>query len=117
MCVFKIINTTKIGQIHFEWKGDFKKLFDTFPQIKKCIVQETEHITHNMRERGGGISDIELLNLTHLEEDYYQIKFSFDTCDSMGANFINSVLEEASKSLTAFINASADANTTLSKWT
>jgi hydroxymethylglutaryl-CoA reductase len=104
----KIINTTKIGQIHFEWKGDFKKLFDAFPQIKKCIVQETEHITHNMRKRGGGISDIELLNLTHLEEDYYQIKFSFDTCDSMGANFINSVLEEASKSLTAFIKKQED---------
>ncbi len=101
----KIINNTKIGQIHFEWKGDFNKLFDIFPEIKKCIIQETEHITHNMRKRGGGISDIELLDMSHLEKDYYQIKFSFNTCDSMGANFINSVLEEASKSLTSFIKS------------
>ena len=28
------------------------------------------------------------------EDNYYQIRMYFETCDSMGANFINSVLEE-----------------------
>ena len=28
---------------------------------------------------------------------YYQLEVKFETCDSMGANFINSCLEEMSK--------------------
>ncbi|MBT5401897.1 MAG: hydroxymethylglutaryl-CoA reductase, partial [Crocinitomicaceae bacterium] len=42
---------------------------------------------------------ISLLNKTHLEPDYYQIEAEFDTVDAMGANFINSCLEEFSKIL------------------
>jgi hydroxymethylglutaryl-CoA reductase len=47
-----------------------------------------------MQRRGGGILAMELLDMTHLEPDYFQIRTTFETCDSMGANFINSVLEE-----------------------
>jgi len=46
-----------------------------------------------MESRGGGIKDLELLDFTSEHEGYYQIKVYFETCDSMGANFINSVLE------------------------
>jgi hydroxymethylglutaryl-CoA reductase len=34
-----------------------------------------------------------LVDMTDKEEGYYQIKAAFETCDAMGANFINSVLE------------------------
>jgi hydroxymethylglutaryl-CoA reductase len=47
-----------------------------------------------MQKRGGGIIDIELVNHTEKEPGYYQLMCSFNTCDSMGANFINSCLEE-----------------------
>ncbi len=33
-------------------------------------------------------------------EDYFQLEAKFETCDSMGANFINSCLEQFSKTLT-----------------
>ena len=46
-----------------------------------------------MEARGGGLKNIELIDCTHLEPEYYQLKATFETCD-MGANFINSVLEE-----------------------
>jgi len=36
-------------------------------------------------------------------EDYYQLKVSFETVDSMGANFINSVLEEFARILKEFL--------------
>ena len=50
-----------------------------------------------MNKRGGGILNIELLNLSDKIENYFQIKAIFDTQDAMGANFINSCLEQFAK--------------------
>jgi len=41
-------------------------------------------------------------------DDYYQLKVDFETCDSMGANFINSVLETFGQSLKGFIEEHSD---------
>lgn len=106
----EIISTKKIGQVHFEWNGDSQKLYYLFGALRQRIYDDTQHITANMRNRGGGISSIELIDLNHLEPNYYQLKISFETCDSMGANFINSVLEESSRALTAFIKEQKDFN-------
>jgi hydroxymethylglutaryl-CoA reductase len=56
-----------------------------------------------MKNRGGGILDIELVDLTAKIPDYFQLKGTFDTRDSMGANFINSCLEEFSDILREFV--------------
>jgi len=104
----EIVATKKIGQVHFEWKGQPTKLKNRFGAIKKRILADTSHITKNMRKRGGGILDVELVDMTHLEAHYYQLKISFETCDSMGANFINSVLEESARSLQAFASEQKD---------
>ena len=53
----------------------------------------------NMRARGGGILDIDIVNKTDLEPNYYQLEAKFETCEAMGANFINSLLEKFSKIL------------------
>lgn len=100
----KIISKTKIGQVHFTWAGAEGDLRAVFPELKKLFMDGTAEITKNMRERGGGILDIELLDLRHEIEDYYQIKASFDTIDSMGANFINSCLEEFADILKNYIS-------------
>ncbi|NQW42595.1 MAG: hydroxymethylglutaryl-CoA reductase, degradative [Bacteroidetes bacterium] len=95
-----ILGVEKIGHVHFIWNGkDSSKLFTFFESIKEKFYSETIHITKNMHMRGGGILNIELVDKTLEEPNYYQIKAIFDTCDSMGANFINSVLEEFSKIL------------------
>lgn len=52
-----------------------------------------------MQKRGGGILDIELRDKTNLIDGYYQLHATFETVDSMGANFINSCLEQFSKTL------------------
>ena len=93
----EVISTTKIGHVHFAWYGDFEKLKIFFENIKHKFIEETNDLTSNMRSRGGGILDIQILNKTDLEPNYYQIQAKFETCEAMGANFINSLLEEFSK--------------------
>ncbi|OEK07374.1 hydroxymethylglutaryl-CoA reductase, degradative [Flavivirga aquatica] len=95
----KVLSTTKIGQVHFIYKGDFEKLKQFFNNVKVKLIQESSRITKNMENRGGGIIDIELRNKTADITDYYQLHASFETLDAMGANFINSCLEQFAKTL------------------
>ena len=94
-----VINTEKIGQVHFIYKGDVSKLELFFAQTKSKFFSETERITKNMQKRGGGILDIELKDKTNLLPNYFQLHATFETKDSMGANFINSCLEQFAKTL------------------
>lgn len=98
----EVLSTVKIGHVHFIWSGSDQELqsfFTFFESIKSELLEGTDHITQNMRLRGGGISSIQLIDKTHLEPGYFQLEAKFETCDSMGANFINSVLEEFAKIL------------------
>ncbi|SFZ93478.1 hydroxymethylglutaryl-CoA reductase [Flaviramulus basaltis] len=92
-----VISTTKIGQVHFTYKGDFEKLKQFFISVKSKLFKDTETITKNMKKRGGGIIDIKLRDKTEDIENYYQLHASFETLDAMGANFINSCLEQFAK--------------------
>jgi hydroxymethylglutaryl-CoA reductase len=94
-----VINTEKIGQVHFIYKGDVSKLNLFFAQNKSKFFSETESITTNMQKRGGGILDITLKDKTDLLPNYFQLHATFETKDSMGANFINSCLEQFAKTL------------------
>jgi hydroxymethylglutaryl-CoA reductase len=94
-----VLNTEKIGQVHFIYKGDVSKLELFFVQNKAKFFSDTESITKNMQKRGGGILNIVLQDKTHLLPNYYQLHATFETKDSMGANFINSCLEQFAKTL------------------
>ena len=95
----RIKSKKKVGQIHFRWKGDWKKLSALSGPIKEKLRDSVKHISTNMESRGGGILDIEFIDKTQSIDDYYQVFVTFDTCDSMGANFINSVLETMAQKL------------------
>ena len=99
----QITGTEKKGQVHFCWNGNPDTLKNYFPEIKKQLLKEVAPHTKNMEKRGGGISDIQLNNLPEILPDYYQLDVSFETCDAMGANFINSCLEQFGKSLKTFM--------------
>ena len=94
-----IIGTEKIGQVHFLFLGSIEKLQPFFDKIKPQFFEATEPITRNMNKRGGGILDIELREKTTELANYFQMHATFDTKDSMGANFINSCLEQFAKTL------------------
>ena len=106
----EVLSTKKVGQVHFSWSGDVQKLLNSLDKLKKKLRKEAKAITANMEKRGGGIVGIDLLDMTQLEPDYYQLKVNFETCDSMGANFINSVLEQFAVSLKEFVATHKDFN-------
>ena len=95
----KVISTVKIGQVHFIYNGDFDKLSSFFDSVKPKLNESTKDITKNMERRGGGILDIELRNKTTDIDNYYQLHATFETLDAMGANFINSCLEQFASTL------------------
>jgi hydroxymethylglutaryl-CoA reductase len=96
-----VLNSEKIGQVHFMYRGNVQKLEKFFAAIKTKFFTATEDITKNMQKRGGGILAIELKNKTNALENYFQLHATFETKDSMGANFINSCLEQFAKTLKA----------------
>ncbi|HKL08772.1 MAG TPA: hydroxymethylglutaryl-CoA reductase, degradative [Bacteroidales bacterium] len=89
-----VISTTKVGQVHFQWNGDSAVLLSQMNDIKDQLIKDSESLLANMEKRGGGVTNIELIDFTDKLEDYYQLKVSFETVDAMGANIINSVLEQ-----------------------
>jgi hydroxymethylglutaryl-CoA reductase len=102
----EVLSTTKVGQVHFLWEGPTDWLFAELPELRRQILEETAAFTSNMRQRGGGIRSITLVDKTSEEPFYFQLDFRFETADAMGANFINTVLEQSSKILTRFIGNS-----------
>ncbi len=94
-----VLNSEKIGQVHFIYKGDVQKLELFFKENKPKFFAKTASITKNMQKRGGGILDIQLINKTKELDNYFQLHVTFETKDSMGANFINSCLEQLAETL------------------
>ena len=94
-----VLNTEKIGQVHFLFKGDPDKIQRFFDAKKDKLLASTESITANMQKRGGGITSLELRDRTAALGHYFQLHATFETKDSMGANFINSCLEQLAKTL------------------
>ena len=95
----EILGTEKVGQVHFMYYGEEEKLKDFFTEIKSELLSSVASNTKNMEKRGGGINDIELRSLDDKLNGYYQLHCTFETLDAMGANFINSCLEQFAKTL------------------
>jgi len=89
----QVLSSTKIGQVHFMYEGPTASLEAYIESKMARFYEVTEKLTRNMRQRGGGILDIALRDKTEALPHYYQLHVSFETADSMGANFINSCLE------------------------
>ena len=95
----EVISTTKIGHVHFIYQGDAERLRAVVAEHQERFYAATEHITANMRARGGGIVSIDLVDRSADEPGYFQLEARFETIDSMGANFINSCLESFAQTL------------------
>lgn len=94
-----VLGTEKIGQVHLIYNGNPEKLKAFFKAIKPKLYTDASSITKNMEKRGGGITDIELRDKTNALDNYYQLHCTFETLDAMGANFINSCLEQFASTL------------------
>ena len=89
-----VLSTEKIGHVHFTFKGGKDALSNYFEALKPQLLKSTASLTKNMEKRGGGILDLQLIDCTSKMRHYYQLEVTFETADAMGANFINSCLEQ-----------------------
>ena len=95
----EVISSEKIGQIHFLFNGEFQKIKKFIDDNKSKLIDATSKISSKMINRGGGINSINLIDMSRKYNNYYQLSISFNTVDSMGANFINSCLEIITKKM------------------
>ena len=98
---FKIenISTTKLGHIYLLWKGNPLDITKNWPYLRFLLLERIKPLTASMENRGGGIVSLELENLSYSIPNLFRVNVEFETVDSMGANFINSCLEEISTEL------------------
>jgi hydroxymethylglutaryl-CoA reductase len=92
-----VTDPVKVGQVHFQWSGSVTFLTDLFDQNKEQMISAMDPFTESMRKRGGGIKNISLVDLSDSLNEFFQLHVEFKTADAMGANFINTVLEELAK--------------------
>ena len=104
----KVLNTEKVGQIHFLFNGNFTRIEKFFNKNKSKLFSSIKELTKNMNKRGGGLKDLEIKNKTGLIRNYYQLKGTFETDNAMGANFINSCLEKLAESFKNLIKDDND---------
>lgn len=90
----KVISTEKNGQIHFNFFGSEKDIEAFFETVKPKLRESIETIEKNMKARGGGLLELSLVDKSHILDGYFHIHATFETLDAMGANFINSCLEQ-----------------------
>jgi hydroxymethylglutaryl-CoA reductase len=90
----EVISTEKNGQIHFNFFGSEKSIEDFFEIVKPKLRDSIQAIEKNMKARGGGLLELSLVDKSHILEGYFYIHATFETLDAMGANFINSCLEQ-----------------------
>lgn len=90
----EVISTEKNGQIHFDFFGDEKDLEKFFEEVKPKLRESIQSIEKSMKARGGGFLELSLVDKSHILDGYFYIHATFETLDAMGANFINSCLEQ-----------------------
>lgn len=99
----RVRGTEKNGQLHFKYSGNPARLIAAMPEIEAWLRSRTASLAENMTRRGGGITSLTLREFPEVEAGYFQLIAGFETADAMGANFINSVLEELGAGLQEFL--------------
>lgn len=105
----EVLGTHKVGHVHFFWQGiQSEKLETFFNKKKEELIFSIREYTRNMEERGGGIVDLRLIDLSAEIPHYYQLEGTFETCDAMGANFINTICEAWARSFKEMVQNSEE---------
>jgi hydroxymethylglutaryl-CoA reductase len=89
-----VLGTLKSGQVHITYAGASNDMVGFFAFAKAELLQSIATINASMEKRGGGIQSLELVDKTDALEGYYQLHATFETLNAMGANFINTTLEQ-----------------------
>ncbi|KTD53022.1 hydroxymethylglutaryl-CoA reductase, degradative [Legionella quateirensis] len=84
-----------LGQIQLAKINDFQRFSRIFEENRlNLIIRANEDVAANMVKRGGGVIDLQLRQLKREDgQDMAVIHLTMNSCDAMGANIINQVLE------------------------
>jgi hydroxymethylglutaryl-CoA reductase len=84
-----------LGQIQLAKVRDFAEFSRIFDENKRFLIEKAnEDVAANMVRRGGGVVDLQLRKLPRADGcEMAVIHLLMDSCDAMGANIINQVLE------------------------
>ncbi|RUR11599.1 hydroxymethylglutaryl-CoA reductase, degradative [Legionella sp. km772] len=84
-----------LGQIQLAKVNNFAKLQHIFAENRSYLIKKAnEDVAATMVKRGGGVRDLDLRLLKRDDgNDMAVIHLTMDSCDAMGANIINQVLE------------------------
>lgn len=96
------VSAVKVGQIHFSTAMKRDRLITLIAENQQRLRSSIAGYTARMEQRGGGISSFTIRSTSGMLHQY-QLLVEFSTADSMGANFINTCLEELSLPLQALI--------------
>ncbi len=84
-----------LGQIQLAKISDFQRFSRIFNENRLYLIEKAnEDVAANMVKRGGGVVDLQLRHLKREDgKDMGVIHLTMNSCDAMGANIINQVLE------------------------
>ena len=91
----EVLGDAILGQIHIPKVDNFDHLSTMFHEHRVSLIDEVNReVAESMVQRGGGVTDMILRRLERPEGgDMAVIHLSMNSCDAMGANIINQVLE------------------------
>lgn len=84
-----------LGQIQLAKIKDFQRFSTIFNENKQFFIEKAnKDVAYNMVKRGGGVIDLQLRHLSREDGgDMAVVHLLMNSCDAMGANIINQVLE------------------------
>ncbi|HAZ7572226.1 hydroxymethylglutaryl-CoA reductase, degradative [Legionella sp. PATHC032] len=84
-----------LGQIQLAKVKDFQRFSDLFNKNRQYFIEiANKDVAANMVKRGGGVTDLLVRHLKREDgQDMAVIHLAMNSCDAMGANIINQVLE------------------------
>jgi hydroxymethylglutaryl-CoA reductase len=100
----EVVSADKPGHVYFKWNVSRDLLLDNEEDLERYLIEHTAHLTENMRKRGGGIKSVRILDMAPEMPGHFKLEATFETADSMGANFINTCLEEFARLLPEFFH-------------
>lgn len=91
----EVVGNSIIGQIQLARVSDVQRFSTIFHDNRASLIElVNQEVAESMVRRGGGVMDMQLRTLTRPDGgEMVVIHLSMNSCDAMGANIINQVLE------------------------
>lgn len=99
---------TMIGQIQVVGCADFQLAKETLLNHKEALIEACNISYPSIVKRGGGAKDMDIRILNETSESKYEqmlvLHMYIDTCDAMGANIINTMVESIAPTVEELAN-------------